>query len=164
MSENNGNSTFTKVLDTLYDSKIVDGLVEAGLAPRSLRIIRGTVTPRGANTAVLDARTGATITFQENDLIVAASCIATTNFATLTNLNLGLAATDGGAVSSVICLATALADLNAGGMTLYPAAVAAATAAQPAAVVVGSTNRFLSATATGTTETTGVLQVVIVVV
>ena len=68
------NSAFTKVVDVTYDSKVLNGLVSAGVLPPTFRVIKATAT--FDNTAIdavvpfLDATSGQQVQLGESSAIL----------------------------------------------------------------------------------------------
>jgi len=115
---NIGNAEYTKVQNTIYDSKVLlEGL--RGVLPPSFRVIEGVITPRA--TGVYQVyHTGTTTAVQlDAASMILYSSIAAGYGEDLTTDNagtaaLGLAATAGGASATAVIAARSLAQLNAG--------------------------------------------------
>ena len=99
------NSAFTKIVDTIYDSKVLNGLVTAGVLPPTFRVIKATadLTDVAATTNVplLDATTGVQVQLGEQSAILYAAVYALSTV------------TSGGSPTFSIGLATAADGANA---------------------------------------------------
>jgi hypothetical protein len=157
------NLGFKVVHDTVIDSGVLSGLVEAGVIPKSFRVIKGEVDFLGGDNAgvegsyaVLDSSTGKQVLLSTGEQIVFLSAVATTDIADAVNFGLGLnplEAAIGTATQTDLVTEAAVAGVNAG-VNPIPAA---------AAVTVVGADVWLQASITGT-ATAGVVQVVVVVV
>lgn len=151
MSVDPTNQAFTKITDTIYDSKVFEGLVSLGILPKQFRVLKGTATPLTAGVyAVLDESDNQ-ILLTAGQQILTIVAYPSTALAGGTTLQLGLSATATGAAGQVLSAATALATINTNGIdnSVF-------------GYIVGATNKYLTVTGVGT-HTAGVLDVIIVV-
>lgn len=150
---------FQKVVDTVAD-KAMYGLVETGVLPKGFRVIKGSVDLTGAaianGYAVIDSATGEQVLLSVGDQILFYSAIATTTIVAggAATFDIGLAASEGGAVATALTTAGAIADLNTGVNTIPAAA---------AVTLVGATNQFLAVDVNAFAVTTGALQIILIV-
>lgn len=113
------NSAFTKIVDATYDSKVLSGLVAAGILPPTFRVIKATAdvssAAAGDNVPFLDATTGQQVVLGEQQAILYAALYAS---ATLTS---------GGSPTLSVGLATAADGANSTNTLLFTNGVAATT-------------------------------------
>ena len=128
------NKGYTKVQDTVHDSKVLDGLAKLGITlPTSFRAGKGYVdlagVTSGQNVAVKDKETGQPIKFAEGEQFLALR-VGTlgTPFATALSVTAGLATTQGGAIVEPLAVALSVAHLGA---SLAPTARGGVVAASP---------------------------------
>lgn len=169
----NSNVGFTGIVDTIYDSKVLKGLVGGGVLPESLRIIKAQVDFLDQSLAgavgsypFYDVNSGDQVHLNQHDQLLYFGIVSTT---TLTSggsatVNVGLAAASGASsvVTSLIGGAVAAANFSyfASGAVTSPVSGALGTGS---VVQVGGTNQWLSATVATAALTAGVLQVVLMV-
>lgn len=158
------NPGFRKIQETITDSKVLDGLAENGVLPRSLRFIKASIDFTGQlgpedGLQILDVETGTQVHLDPGEQILYFSAVAST---TLTSggsptFDLGLSPTQDSAVATVLgTAATTMAALNAGVNEIITDA--------SAVTLVGATNQWLSVDVNVVALTAGVLQVVLIVV
>jgi len=157
----NGNDGFSKIQDTVYDSKLFEGLVAAGILPQGFRIIKASVDLQGAagNYPIVDG-SGNQVYLAAGTHVIYLSGGVLEALAGGTSVQVGLAASASGAVATGLSDVLTTALVNSDGVALH---VDATTPIGGGAVVVGSSNNYLTSTTLGT-YTAGQLQVVLIVV
>lgn len=147
------NLGFTKILDTVYDSKLFEGLVNAGILPQGFQVIVGTATLTGVivgdEVAVLGSN-GNQIFLSNGKMIVGAFTAETTAITGGATVALGLAAASGDDQN----IATSVISVGAANDGFLQTAVP---------VLVGA-NGWLTVAVTTATATAGALKVVLVLV
>lgn len=173
MSAVNGNDGFSKVKDSIYDSKLMEGLSNLGVLPHTFQAIQAvldiddvTVADDGVATAgtivagesgrFLDVHTGEPVILGSGQQVVLCQAAVTTTLVAGTGatLSIGLAVagtTD--ALTTVLTTATVFGTLNTAGMGLT----------NPGNVV-GSSAHYLKGVAAVEAFTAGVIQVLLIVV
>lgn len=149
------NLGFRMVQDTIYDTKVFEGLVKAGILPQGFQVIRATVDLSDAtgNVPVLSAHDSQQVQLTTGQQIILVAGVATTGVLGATSVNVGLAATAAGAVAqSLSGGAVVIANLTLGDTF---------TNAVDTSLV--QTSEFLVATLVGT-STAGFLQITLVLV
>ena len=148
MSNETGNVNFKVVQNTLNDSKVFQGLVDAGILPQNFAVLQGTAEPTAAGDYAVVGADGNTLQIPAGAVIVSAVTLGV-GLVGGTNALVGLALTDGGAFVDSILTATTTAVLIAGGTvaTSLPAVAA---------------NQYVTTTTTGT-FTAGVVKVTIII-
>lgn len=149
------NLGFRMVQDTIYDTKVFEGLVKAGILPQGFQVIRATVDLSDAtgNVPVLSAHDSQQVQLTTGQQIILVAGVATTGVLGAISVNVGLAATAAGAVAqSLSGGAVVIANLTLGDTF---------TNAVDTSLV--QTSEFLVATLVGT-STAGFLQITLVLV
>ncbi len=160
------NAGFSKIQDTVYDSKLMEGLANLGVFPSLFKVYVSTVDLEGLaiGAAVIqplvDDHSGNQIVFTQGQKVAFLSAGASVPVATEANLDLfqvGLAATASGAVAETLS--------DAGTGELLNAAGVGSTFSVNGGVV-GATNVYgvISTTVTTLALTAGVVKIVMVVV
>jgi len=159
------NTGFTKVYDTIRDSKVLEGLVSNGVLPRSARIIKASIDLTGQavakGLAVIDSESGAQVHLNPGEQILFASLMATTTVVSggtpTFDFGLSAAAADGTtpAVATAVIATGSVAGVNAG---LNPIPDAAAV------TLVGASDVWVALDVNVAAVTTGVLQAVLIIV
>jgi hypothetical protein len=153
------NLGFRMVQDTIYDAKVFEGLVKAGILPQGFQVIKATVDLTGvigASAPILWAHDGKQVQLAAGQQIAFFQGVMLEGAATLTSVDVGLSATDDGAVVQSLSTAGApmlLIAINTLGDTFVNAANTSLV----------QTSGFLVAAVVGTAGA-GVIQVVLVVV
>lgn len=157
----NGNDGFSKIQESILDLKIFEGLVAGGILPQGFRVIKASVDITGAagNYAIND-ESGNQLRLVAGTHIVYVSGGVLTALAGGTSVQVGLAATATGAVSTGVSDVLTTALVNSDGIGLH---VDATTPIGGGAVVVDATDNYLVATTLGT-YTAGEVQLAIVVI
>jgi hypothetical protein len=159
-----GNENFTQIQDTVYDSKVVVGLSESGILPKTYRTYTALINVTGATIStthvvpLIDENNGQQIHLGQDDLIIALRIGVVEDVATggTFSVAVGLSnAADDTAVDATIATVANLATLNGAGGTL-----------STANHLVDATNQFLTASyAVGSSAVTaGIIRVALIVV
>lgn len=159
MSSTTANASYTKILDTVYDSKVLQGLLR--ILPESFRVVKGTAdlgaTASGDSVAVNDA-SGNPVLLNAGEVIVAATVAATTTVAS------GGAATVTIGTSNVAAGASVTADSNI--LETLSLAELNGTAELPGPLVrlIPADEQYCIAEVGSAATTAGVVEVVLVIV
>jgi hypothetical protein len=163
------NTNFTKIQDTVYDSKLMEGLSNLGIFPSSFKVIVATVDVSslaiGAAViqALVDDHTGNQVVFAAGQQVILVRGGASTAITTEANLDLfqvGVAATATGAVVEV------LSNAATGELLGATTGTGLALTTDANGGVIGTTNIYgvISTTVSVANLTAGVIKVVLVVV
>lgn len=179
------NTGFSKIVDTVYDSKVLLGLVSSGVLPSTFRVIKGYVkfnnNASGVNLPVLDVNNNEQVKLSEGNAILYAAVYGLADQSAGANTyNVNYASTAGGVAPGTNIFKTsaatplggiALATVQAGltNITFSNVSIAAnpTFAAQNlnnGTVIPFSSDQFLQVAVGGATAVGGILNVVLVVV
>lgn len=156
MSVDPTNQAFTKITDTIYDSKVFEGLVSLGVLPKQFRVMKGTATPLAFGSpsyAVLDSA-GNQIVLSAGQQILNLVAGKGTTLASggSATLQLGLSPTATGTVGQVLSAATAYTTVNTNGIDQ-----------SVFGYIVGSTNTYLTVTVGTANITSGTVEIIIII-
>jgi hypothetical protein len=157
------NLGFKVVHDTVIDSGVLSGLVEAGVIPKSFRVIKGEVDLTGLDdgeaAAVVD-ESGNQITLSPGSHLVYISVVETTTLVSGGSATVALGLAPTAAVTATAAIADTIVEATAyNGFQSFADAAVAYNASS-----VGAANVYLEADVAVATISGGVLSVVLVVV
>lgn len=168
------NAAFTKVQDTIYDSKLLAGLAQLSILPKSFRVIKAVMNVDDTTTAVdgvatagtiaagesglfIDSETGEAVYLEEGEQIVFLSAVSTTALVSggSATVEIGTtAATTTDALATTIAgSTTAFATFNTSGLNLAAAGT-----------LVQASEPYLKFEVATASITAGVVQCVLIVV
>lgn len=169
------NAAFTQVVDTVYDSKVLSGLVSSGVLPSTFRVIKGSIvfdaTPLGVGQAIIDSHTGEQVILNETQVILYAAAYAPASAPLVSGgaptftIGLGTTASSGATGQVLFVAAKTLANVNAGFSSMT---VATSTSGANEPVIRSfqtvSTFNYLQVDVGVASVTSGTLNVILVVV
>jgi hypothetical protein len=169
------NAAFTQVVDTIYDSKVLAGLVSSGVLPSTFRVIKGTITFDASATAVgypiIDSYTGEQVLLNSTQAILYAAAYAHAAApivgvsAPTFSIGLGTTASSGATGQLLFVAAKSVANVNAGFSSMT---VATSTSGTNEPVIRSfqtvSTFNFLQVDVGVGSVTSGTLNVILIVV
>lgn len=177
------NTGFSKIVDTVYDSKVLKGLVSSGVLPSTFRVIKGYVTfdndAKDSDLPILDVSTNEQVKLSEGNAILYAAVFGPTVSGPASTYNVNIAPTAGGVAPVTGLFATngttlsstanvTLANINAGqtSLTVDVLGGAANNVQNMNATTVRpiTADSFLQVRVGGAAATGGTLNVVLVVV
>jgi hypothetical protein len=175
------NASFIKIVDATYDSKVLNGLVSAGVLPATFRVIKATATLSAtaidAIVPFLDVNTGDQVQLGEQTAILYAAAYGPNVVGVGSTYNIGLAtrsvidpvpptATTTFLFSAATSLATTLplANVVSGISTYVTGSAEFAPVSRGVTLSTASTGTFLQVQVKGAIATSGTITVVLVVV
>jgi hypothetical protein len=172
---NTQNAAFSGVKDTIYDSKVLQALLDVGVFPSSFRIIKGVVDftdaanqPTGTGKVVIDTFDGAQVLLSTGNAVIYAAAYAPAT-SPLTSggsptFTIGLSSTSGGSVGTALFTAgTTLASINNGVSSLQYDGSSAGVANVTRAIQLVGANEWLSVDVATAALTGGKLYVILVI-
>lgn len=178
------NTGFSKIVDTVYDSKVLKGLVSSGVLPSTFRVIKGYVTfdndAKDSNLPILDVNTNEQVKLSEGNAILYAAVYGLASGSGSATYNVNYASTAGGVAPGTNIFKTsaaapvgglALATVQAGltNITVSNVSIAAnptytAQNLNNGTVIPISSDQFLQVAVGAAAAVDGTLNVVLVVV
>jgi hypothetical protein len=151
------NTKYLRIKDTIYDSSLMIGLAKLGILPLSFRVVKAHVDMSGVlsgeQIAIIDELTGEQVKLQEGQQVVQLSAVALEDLVGAGSVQIGLAASATGSIDTALSAVSSVASVNADGLGL-----------DDAGILVNDTDKCLVAEAVSADITSGILQVVLVIV